>query len=255
LYLAPSARAKRYEARSIISWAVPLIVCAITFYQPATAAPESAIVLKQWSQLNGVTSFTVSKIGLRFEIPHRHLVMVCAPPKWDTTLYNTSAKLYFTCPPERWRTPIAAGSAFIRPADPTSLRVSACVDEKYKELDCCKQTLKQPPSRDEQGESKWQKLIVRDGVLYTLRSPKFSAEVAHAFSRTLGTPLSDGIPVALDTVNHQNSKNEEVKLQDHSTKTVSAADFQLPANFKAVSKIDDVTNSDYVNQGFADFIK
>ena len=233
--------------------AITATVCAL--YSGAASAEENATELKQFSLLNGASRTIACKQGVRLEIPHRHLVILVIPPEWNVLYLNTESKVYCKVAADRWRSPLASATAMFRPGDASNLRVLASAPSAYKGLACTKYLLKLPTAENESGEKAWKRLLVRSGLLYTLDKYHYPANVATIFSRSLGTTKVDGLPLFFSATNNNGSVCEELKLESHAEIAYKAGDFVLPKGYKQVDKPEGVTNSDAMNQGFADFIR
>jgi len=222
---------------------------------PAGQAGESALVLKQWSYLNGATELTLSKKGVRFDVPGRHLALIMAPPVWNVQFLNLQRKVYYECTPAAWRPQMSSAAVFLRPGDPGALVPASSTETELDGLKCRRYLLKLPASQNSSGAHTWEKLLVKTGELYAIDDPAYPKVVKTILAKNFGTYREAGIPLVLTCTNNGNSISKELRLNGHSTTPFKAADYVVPKDFKRVKTGPEVTSVQSDNEGFSDFIR
>lgn|GEM_PF-2610279 len=240
-----------------VSAALPALLC-LSFSllcAPAGQAEENALVLKQWSFLNGATQLTLSKKGVRFEVPGRHLAMIMAPPVWNVQFLNLQRKVYYECTPAAWRPQMSSATVFFRPGDPGALVPASSAESTIQGLKCRRYLLKLPASQNSSGTHTWEQLLVKTAELYAIDDNNYPKVVKTILAKNFGTYRDAGIPLVLTCTNNRNEISKELRLSSHSTTPFKAGDFLVPKDFKRVKTGPEVTSNQSDNEGFSEFIR
>jgi len=219
------------------------------------SAEDQALLLKQWSFLNGMTELKLAKKGVRMDIPGRRLAMLIAPPNWNVQFLNLQTKVFCECKTVDWRPQMASATVFFRPGDPSGLVPASSAETTLQGIKCRRYLLKLPAVQDSGGSHTWEQLLVKSAELYALDEPAYPKMVKIVLARNFGTHKDAGIPLVLTCTNNRNEVSKELRLNGHEWIPFKASDYVAPRDFKRVKTATEVTNTAGANEGFSEFIR
>lgn len=222
--------------------------------QSAESKPnQPAVFLKEHSQMYDDVDFLVTEKGFSMTIRKTRMALYMQAPLWHITYANLNEKVYFTCPPDKWKGSPAVFSALVRPSSPTSLRLTTSKKTKYKGLDCTLYKMEtQEASRGT--DRTWKKLLPKDGQIWVLQQKNYPLQTYQAIANLLALPPSPGIPVAMTYFRFDGVPVQELSLYGFEKRLVSDADLAPPQGFKKVSDQMAVFNKNVESKDFAEFL-
>ncbi|NJL72972.1 MAG: hypothetical protein HC888_16190 [Candidatus Competibacteraceae bacterium] len=158
---------------------------------------------KPWSQIK----------GWRVNLPGQNLVMFNRKGSKDVCVLNTKTKQYYLGPVQDWHYN-TSGTALISPSDASQLKIVSRQGEDLQGIKTIKiklsgETIEQTPA--EMRKHRWQRLIVKEGELWSMPGGAISKESALMASRLLATPRTESYPLQLYLYkNTQESKPSKV---------------------------------------------
>ena len=229
---------------------------ALLFGAPSLAEAkslESAVLLKQHSEMQGDVDILIGKSGFSMLFRKSHMALFMCAPHWNVVYANLPSKLYYECKPNDWKVGPAVFSAMFRPSSPTSLRLTTSKKTKHKGLAC--EVFNMETREASRGTDKvWKRLMPKDGSIWLFPKTEFPRPAYQMAANLLAIPNGPGIPVAMQFSRFDGEKLNELILYGFENKQVDASEFAPPKGFIKVKDQASVLNKAVESKDFADFL-
>jgi len=225
----------------------------LCFGLPAWSSP--AVLLKQKSEMMGLTSLLCSKDGIRLDLYDRNQVIMMRPPRWQIQYANTNTKLYWEGDALAFKSNFTTSCSMFRPGDASTLKVTTAAGDQVKGLNCKKYKLLGQQYGNSKETHTWQRLMVRDGSLWMLQSPEMPLQNSRILNKCFGAPVAPGVPVRMTVTNNGGNDSVEFELRKLEHKEATAADFKIPSTYKKVAKQESVNTFKSTNEDMAEIFK
>ncbi|MBP9092130.1 hypothetical protein KBI23_13970 [bacterium] len=230
-----------------------LSICLLS--ETTVEAAEPALFLKQKSLMLGRTELLYCKEGIKLDLYEKSQILLMRPPLWRVQLCHTGNKRYWEGEAKDFKSNFNSTCAMFRPGDASSLKPGKVSQSEIKGLSCIKYQLNGQKLASSTIQHTWQRLLVKEGDLFSLPAKEVPAAATKVLSLCFGAPITPGIPISMKVFNNGGTETQEFEVLAAQKKAATTADFRVPSSFKRVSKPEQITNNKAIGEDFAEIFK